>query len=618
MKTDTDVLFSRKRTGAADPSVNINKAVLICNLFHFFFAASKACLLPFLTVFLRRLGMTATETGIIIAFKTITGFVWAPLWARCAISYNKRRFVLMFSVLMFAASYLSLTVVYQHTSNYDMCNNSLDSSNRLVLPSYLKPLFGSDSSKSNDKIPANPQYTSAIPENTSTNPKLASEFPESTSTISMSTNVPSTTTNLPTTELPTTLSMKTTIGTVIPPINEPSTPSQDQLLQVAQEEESQAQVKQESQTQANHRVKRSIKSSWDDAMKRSESLWTNMDSEKIQLFLLVLLVIIIGELLSCAIEKVADDSWFDFLDRIDDLEKYGKQRLGGNFAFVFFPIGISLLVHYTDCMLPLYINHFLLHFYMFGGFLAITFVVAFFYPIPPPQKQEFNSKVVQGLKIICCDCQAFLYILTLLIMGLVYSSYHNFLFWVIEDLGGGELNMGMCVSIGAFAEIPMLMISQKMVKKMGNAGVVSLALFFLSMRVLYYSFLPTPWAVMPAELLHAFTHTAMWFAVLSYDDFNVGAMIDRSIRSILSSIYFGVGFTLGCLISGLIYDIFGYAILYQAASVLVGIWFIIFSIISKCIPKKERIRYVKLLHAGDTDESDSVEDDWLEMALKDN
>ncbi|KAK6168929.1 hypothetical protein SNE40_020082 [Patella caerulea] len=653
MKTDTDVLFSRKRTGQMDPTVNISKAVLICNMFHFFFAASKACLLPFLTIFLRLLGMSATETGVVIALKTITGFFWAPLWARCAISYNKRRFVLMCSVFMFAASYLSLTVLYQQTTHYKNCNNTGNENNRLIIPSFFEPLF-------NNSNELKPQTTPTIipsPITTVTEPLLTSSTQQPTlptvlSTKPVSSNVETSTS--PTTTFSTTKTnqystssdqLQLIVKDLISSMNLTTEKlnslditgqelydmihNEDPTLDVSVDEVTKLWNMLKNSTNYQHKPsrqnifnkssihKRSVNITWNGTVDKGKQLWNNMQEEKLELFLIVLLVVIIGEFLSCSIEKVADDAWFDFLDRIDDLEKYGKQRLGGNFAFVIFPVLITLSVQFTDCLLPLDINHFLLHFYAFGGFLGITFVVSYFYPVPPPQKHDSNSKVMKGLKIICCDCQGLMYTLTLLIMGMIYASYHNYLFWLIQDLGGSELNMGMCVSIGALAEIPMLLLSQKMVKKMGNAGVVSLALILLSSRVLIYSFIPTPWAVMPAELLHAFTHTAMWFAILSYDDFNVGAMIDRSIRSVLSSVYFGVGFSAGCLISGLAYDLFGHAIMFQCASVIAGVWFFLFSIVSRCTPKKERIRYVKLLHAEDSD-TDSIEDDWLEMALKEN
>ena len=103
-------------TRAGDGPVNLMRATAWCNCFYVCLSAAKASLLPFLTLFFRLLGLSPLETGVIMAAKTLTGFVWAPLWARCAVSYNKRRMVLVFSLLMMTLTVLSFTAVY-----YQVC-----------------------------------------------------------------------------------------------------------------------------------------------------------------------------------------------------------------------------------------------------------------------------------------------------------------------------------------------------------------------------------------------------------------------------------------------------------------------------------------------------------------
>jgi MFS family permease len=106
---------------ATEP-VNLMKSVFVCNTFHFLYAASKACLFPFLTLYLRLLGLTATQTGIIIGGKTISAFVFAPLWAMISARFRKRRLVLMFSILMMATTYLGLTLIMNVNKAATSCN----------------------------------------------------------------------------------------------------------------------------------------------------------------------------------------------------------------------------------------------------------------------------------------------------------------------------------------------------------------------------------------------------------------------------------------------------------------------------------------------------------------
>ncbi|XP_071106740.1 major facilitator superfamily domain-containing protein 6-like protein B [Haliotis cracherodii] len=648
-------------------TVNLTRSVLVCNIFHFCFSAAKASLIPFLTIFCRLIGLSATETGIIMAAKTVTGFVWAPLWSKCAIAYNKRRTVLMFSLFIMAATYLSLSLVFSHLKNAKtMCPTPRNGHGGNTSQSYVSTAMAT-----------HPPVSKHI-ENAVKDDSVADKLTTASALGKGVTNVTTTTTKAtPTTILTTTTKITRSSTTLPPPTTvkgkEPSatgSPVSDRDKSVNETDAEivglvKKMLKQigysikdikdnkvtaeeafvlitthypdtglsqavfndlwpklmksdgKSSHKVSHRDTRDIHETWNSLRDKMTNLVTEIEERKMEVFLIVLVVVMLGEFMCSPVEKVADDSWFDFLDRVDDLEKYGKQRLSGSIAFTIFPLIVSLAVDYSNCLLPYDIHHFLIHFYVFGVFIGLTFLIAFFYPVPPPEKKRTKSKVVRGLQIICCDCRGFLYVVTLLIMGGTYASVHNYLFWLIQDRGGKEVNMGLCVTIGAFVEIPMLMFSGKLVNKIGNAGVVTLSLLAMTTRTLYYSFLWVPWAVLPAELLHAFTHTAMWYAILSYDDFNVGPAVDRSIRSILSSVYFGVGFSAGSVFSGILYDLFGISVLYWTGSILTGIWALVYLVISLCLPKKEKIRYVRLLRTEDADDSDGDADDWLEMALKD-
>ena len=349
-----------------------------------------------------------------------------------------------------------------------------------------------------------------------------------------------------------------------------------------------------------------------------ESIKSSLREDKLLLFLVILAVIVGGEIFSSPVEKVADDSWFDFLNRIDDLERYGQQRFWGSVAFVLVPITVTVAVNNTPCFLPYNIHHFLLHFYVFTICMCGALMVSCCYPVPPPTTGHSSSKICKSLSLAFCDCRGFFFSVTLLLTGMVYASYHNFLFWRIQDLGGSELVMGFCVSLSAFGEIPMLIFSNLLVKRLGHSWMVSLCLLILAVRLLGYAFIPVAWAVAPVELTHGFTHTALWFAVLSHEDFNSAGSLDRSLRTVLSSLYFGIGFAVGSIFSGFIYYVYGSNELFWGLSAVIGIWMILFSLVQRCLPKKEKIRYIKLLRNSDSDNSDEDDDDWLEMALKEH
>jgi len=72
--------------------------------------------------------------------------------------------------------------------------------------------------------------------------------------------------------------------------------------------------------------------------------------------------------------------------------------------------------------------------------------------------------------------------------------------------------MGVSRLITCAAEVPFFHYSQRLIDRVGVNGVLAMACACYVLRFLYYANLTTPWAVLPAELLHGVTFAAMWAA----------------------------------------------------------------------------------------------------------
>lgn len=627
--------------------VNLMRSVFICNTFNFLFAASKACLFPFLTLYLRLLGLTATKTGIVIGAKTISAFIFAPLWAMCSAKFRKRRLVLMFSIFMMALTYLGLTLVMNVNHAAITCP-----SGETTTPGNMKGTL----QELIENIKTSENGSQKMTTVSSVHETLTNITDVQNLTSNMDSHLPKMSTPSTTTEANTDIDQLFAYGRKLLvklglTQSEVDDLDDSELIKVFQEMISQkdfmSTVKQSLTPEEMEefftffdkasdllsstsifpfkgRRKRNLKDSWTKFKENLNSLktaWNVKITEaevEGQIFLILLLTLVFGEVFCSPVEKIADDAWFEFLEKIDNLEKYGKQRIFTSLAYIILPFIVAISVDNTKCLFNLQMHPISLHFYLFGAFLGLTFLVAFFYPIGGSEKRKYKTKIAHALNLTCCKCQGLFYIVTLLLVGAIYASYNNFLFWLIQDLKGKELTMGMCVSIANLAEIPMLFFSGPLVRKLGNGLAICLALAFLSARTLFYSYLWTPWAVLPAEITHAFTHTVMWYAVLSNPAFSTNPTVDRGVRSVFSSIYFGVGFSTGSIISGYVYDQYGVNILFRACAIIAIAWCPIFAVINRCFsrPEVSEIKYTRLLTSEDVN-SDS-DDDWLEHALKNN
>lgn len=59
---------------------NVTRSVAVASLFYLVYNGGKACLFPFITLYYRDLGLTATQTGIISGSKSLIWYFAAPVW----------------------------------------------------------------------------------------------------------------------------------------------------------------------------------------------------------------------------------------------------------------------------------------------------------------------------------------------------------------------------------------------------------------------------------------------------------------------------------------------------------------------------------------------------------
>ena len=89
----------------------VNKDLLICKLFYFFFFAAFGSLYPLLAIYFKQLGMNATQSGILIGFRPFIEFCSAPFWGGVADKIKKWRQLMLFSVFCWITFTLAMAFV---------------------------------------------------------------------------------------------------------------------------------------------------------------------------------------------------------------------------------------------------------------------------------------------------------------------------------------------------------------------------------------------------------------------------------------------------------------------------------------------------------------------------
>lgn len=90
---------------------HVNHDLLICKLFYFFFFAAFGSLLPLLAVYFKQLGMSPMQSGVLMGFRPFVEFCSAPLWGNLADKYRKGKQVLLFALFCWVAFTLALAFI---------------------------------------------------------------------------------------------------------------------------------------------------------------------------------------------------------------------------------------------------------------------------------------------------------------------------------------------------------------------------------------------------------------------------------------------------------------------------------------------------------------------------
>lgn len=585
-----------------NPQWDVPRALRVARFFHLVCGVRDACVTPFLTLYLRQLGVAAPWVGILMGTKHLIAACWTPFCAFLTKRYQKRRMFLTGSLLGSAGA--SLLMVLVPPVDRNLVNHFCNGSSRVattVLPLGVTQTV--------TMIPAQ----GPVPNHWAGAPNL----PGSRHTRALDTS------GFPNG------SGKTQEGTF----------SSLQTYLVGSVEGART------TTQVLHLVTSGLRDNSqkgtlevDNAtlslLPGSATLGGPVNLSKAQgdtqirdhfskgpqwTFILSLGFVVFWELLAAPLEQVADDSLYEYLDFVDATDRNRDLwvwRLLGLSAGV---CGIAALVGHLECFLVASGPQGVIYFYSYSLVSTLALAVSTAFPVPVVQQQGPRYKTIKALSLIRGDSRLILLAFTVFWIGATASTVQNFLFWHMKDHGSSELVMGFSVALGLLGEILFHPFRTLLLRQLSTVGVLGLGLGCLTLQMLYYAFIWSWWSVLPVQILSAISSGALWWAVgASIEDLASSGM-ERSLRIMFRGHFYGSGCSLGSFVGGFVLWHFSIAVLYQACCVILLLWLALFLSIQPRLPQEQRINYSKLLAMEGSDYSDSEqgsEGDWLVKAMR--
>ncbi|XP_004605242.2 major facilitator superfamily domain-containing protein 6-like [Sorex araneus] len=588
---------------SANPQWDVRRALQVAKLFHLVCGLRAACVTPFLTLYLGQLGLTAPWVGILMGTKHLVEAFWAPFCASLVKSYQKRRALLMGSLLGSAGCSLLMVLLprVDKEPEFRYC----DASNNVTAT--VPPLGAALTGKS-----------TLARESASNHPALLPSLPAKRGTMEASgvreepghQSVQESFSRLPGYFVGSAEEARST-----PQVTHPSTSGvKEAPLHGTFKVVSTATPLFAGDTiptsAASLTATKEYARALDLSMGRLQ--WT---------FLLSLGFLVLWELLTSPLDQVADDSLYEYLDFVDATDGYRDLWIWRLLGMSVGVCSIAVLVGQLNCFLGTNAPSGVMHFYGYVLVSALALLVSIAFPIPVFRQWEPSNKTVKALTLIGGNPHLILLVFTVILIGATTSTVQNFLFWHMQNYGSSELVMGFSVALGLLGEVLLHPLKTTLLRKLSRVGTVGLGLGCLAGQLLYYSLIWSWWSVLPAQILSAISSGALWWALGALIKDMSTPRTERPLSAMFQSYFYVGGSSLGSFVGGFVVMHYGLAVLYQTCCVSLLLWLALFLSIQLKLPQEQKISYSKLLAVQANDTSDAeqeMEQDWLVKAMKED
>jgi MFS transporter, PPP family, 3-phenylpropionic acid transporter len=226
---------------------------------------------------------------------------------------------------------------------------------------------------------------------------------------------------------------------------------------------------------------------------------------------------------------------------------YGNLRLWGSLGWAVASVPGGYLFSVLDLK------------YIFPVAALLFLLTILFIGIPfHKQKKIFRPDFQPiSLKKLIENRALFIFIGILFIYGVVCSPVNAYINLYFSELGVTNSVIGWAYTIQAGSEIPFFIIGNFLVKRMGSQRVILISMAVMVLRMFIYGFLPLTALALIMGVFQGITLSFFLVGVVDYIHRQLPDGRDATAQSLIWGLYFGIGHTVGNLLTGYLKDTVG-------------------------------------------------------------
>lgn len=294
----------------------------------------------------------------------------------------------------------------------------------------------------------------------------------------------------------------------------------------------------------------------------------------VKTFILILGLVILATVSFTLVLPLSNSAAMVMLGERRDL--YSRVRLGGTIGFGIAATVVGALVEHYGLRLA---------FWIAAGLFFATFLT--------------GQKLVHGDKdaalpsdrgramVLLRNPHFLLFLLVGFSGGVSFATLTTYMFLYMKDLGAGESLMGVALTMGTVAEVPVLFYVTHFIKRFSAYTLVVFSIAMTAVRFLLMAAAPGPEFVLIVQLLNGLNYPLLTVAGVTYADEQAPAGSRATAQGLFNVALGGIGSALGGFVGGLLFDGIGPRGMYVVFAVFIVLVLLFVTVVRRALPPEQ-------------------------------